>query len=114
MQRGKALEKTANKANIGYRKEKSALIEKVPVPIVMTSNGLVMKPSTVDYVGLLHGGQFIAFDAKQTKVETRFDLSNIKAHQREYLNYVEDLEGIAFFLIHFTEVHEDKAYIVPM
>lgn len=114
MQRGKALEKTANKANIQYRKDKSALIEKVPTPIIMTSDGLVMKPSTVDYVGLLDGGQFIAFDAKQTKVTTRFDLKNIHDHQLEYLNYVEDLDGIAFFLIHFTEVFDDQAYITPL
>lgn len=114
MQRGKQLEKTANKANIKYRKKKSALIEKVPTPIMITKNGLIPKPSTVDYVGLIHGGQFLAFDAKETKVTTRFDLKNIHAHQRAYLNYVEDLEGIAFFLIHFTELHDDQAYIVPM
>lgn len=114
MQRGKALEKTANKANIEYRKKKSALVEKVPTPIMITSDGLIPKPSTVDYVGLLNGGQFLAFDAKETKVTTRFDLKNIHAHQRAYLNYVEELEGIAFFLIHFTEHYDDKAYVVPM
>ena len=112
--RGSELEKTAKKANIKYRKEKSALIEKVPTPIMITNDGLIPKPSTVDFVGLLDGGQFLAFDAKQTKVKTRFDLKNIHAHQRAYLNYVESLEGIAFFLVHFTELFDDKAYIAPM
>lgn len=97
--RGKELEKIAEKVNLKQRINKQSLILKVPTPLVMTNKGIIPKPSTVDFVGLLDGGKFIAFDAKETKVKTRFDLKNIKAHQLEYLQFVKDLGGLAFFLI---------------
>lgn len=114
MLRGKALEKTANMANIQYRKSRKALIENIPTPFIVTNQGLIPRPSTVDYVGLLEGGQFIAFDAKETKLKTRFDLKNIHDHQLEYLNFVESLQGIAFFLIHFTEIEKNKSFVTPL
>lgn len=108
------LEKRANKVHIDYRQDRKALILKVPTPIIPTSNGLIPKKSTVDYTGLLDGGQYIAFDAKQTKVTTRFDLGNISGHQLEYLEFVRDMGGIVFFLIHFTELYDDKVYVTPI
>lgn len=99
MQRGKKLEKKAEALNLKQRIEKKSLILKIPVPMIFTKKGLIPQPSTVDFAGLLKGGQFIAFDAKQTKVKTRFDLGNIHQHQLEYLNLVRDLDGLAFFLI---------------
>lgn len=110
--RGAELERKINKANIEYRKTKQALVRKIDIPMVLTKNGPVMKTSTVDYEGLVAGGRAIAFDAKQTKITTRFPLQNIHQHQLHYLNYVQDLGGIAFFLVQFTETHKDKAYIV--
>lgn len=97
--RGSELEKKAAAVNLKQRLAKQSLILKVPTPLVMTNKGIIPKPSTVDFVGLLKGGKFIAFDAKQTVVKTRFDLSNIKPHQLEYLQFVRDLKGIAFFLV---------------
>ena len=99
MQRGKELEKLAEKANTGYKLNKQALILKVPVPIIMTAKGLVPMQSTVDFMGLTDKGRFIAYDAKETQVKTRFDLKNIKGHQLDFLKMVESLNGIAFFLI---------------
>lgn len=96
---GKELEKRANKHNLQNRLRKQALILQIPVPLVMTKKGVIPKQSTVDFAGLLAGGKFIAFDAKETKVKTRFDLSNIHQHQLEYLMMVKELKGIAFFLI---------------
>ncbi len=52
------------------------------------------KKSTVDYIGLFKGVP-IAFDAKETKIETRFDLSNIKEHQYHFLENWEKNGGIA-------------------
>lgn len=108
------LEKTANKVNIKYRKSRKALILNVPTPIIPTSKGLIPKRSTVDYVGLLEGGQYIAFDAKETNVTTRFDLSNIHGHQLEFLEFVKDLGGVAFFMIHFKKLHDDQVYLTPL
>lgn len=111
---GNQLEKRANKVNIRYRRSKKALILKVPTPIIPTKKGLIPKKSTVDYTGLLKGGQFIAYDAKQTNVTTRFDLSNIHSHQLEYLEHVQDLGGVVFFLIHFKKLYKHKVYITPI
>jgi recombination protein U len=112
--RGSDLEKRVNKANTLYKKEKSALIMKVAVPILYTRKGMVATSSTVDYTGVLNGGRFLAMDAKETQSKTSFALKNIHQHQLTYLQYVRDLGGIAFFLIHFKKVHSDKAYIVPI
>tara|TARA_Y100000310_G_C20195020_1_gene584249 strand:- start:156 stop:515 length:360 start_codon:yes stop_codon:yes gene_type:complete len=108
------LEKRANKANLQYRKAKDALILKVPVPILYTSKGLIAQQSTVDYTGLIKGGRFIAFDAKETKSKTSFPLANIHDHQLNYLEIVEELGGIGFFLIHFTQLYEDQAFVTPL
>lgn len=112
--KGMGLEKRANAANLTYRKKKTALIMKVPVPILYTRKGLVAQTSTVDYTGLVQGGRFIAFDAKECKSKTSFPLNNIKQHQLVYLQLVESLGGIAFLLIHFTELHKDRAYKTPL
>ena len=114
MGKGLDLEKRANAANLKYRKAKKALIMKVAVPIVYTSKGLIAQTSTVDYAGVIEGGKFIAFDAKECMKKTSFPLSNIKQHQLNYLTYVEELGGIGFFLVHFKALHKDHAYITPV
>jgi len=108
------LEKKANKTNLRYRKLKQALILKVPTPILYTRKGLVAQQSTVDYTGLMKGGQFIAFDAKETQSKTSFPLANIHQHQLTYLELVEELGGQAFFLIHFKKLTTTQAYITPI
>ena len=87
---------------------------KIPLGILVTRGGAIPPKSLVDFVGLLEGGRFIAFDAKETKSKTSFPLKNIHQHQYEYLKMVDELGGIAFFMIHFTQIHEDKAFITPI
>lgn len=108
------LEKLANKINLQYRKEKKSLILKVPTPIILTAKGLIAQQSTVDYVGLLNDGTFIAYEAKETENKTSFPLSNIKEHQLNYLTAVSELNGIAFFLIHFKKIYTDQVFITPI
>jgi len=108
------LEKIANKINMDLRRDGKALILKIPVPILLTSKGLVAKASTVDYSGTLLGGLSIDYDAKETKIKTSFPLANIEEHQFIYLKFKYDLGGIAFFLIHFTEVYKDLMFITPI
>jgi len=107
------LEGLVKKANLDYRIKKVAIVQKIETPIVMTSEGLVMKPSTVDFFGCV-GGRAIAFDAKETKNKTSFPLSNIHQHQLDFLDYWSECGGIAFFLIHFTSLYKDKAFITPL
>jgi recombination protein U len=108
------LEKRVNKANLRYRKDKVAVINKVEVPIILTSAGLIPKQSTVDYIGIYKGGTGIAFDAKETKSKTSFPLANIKQHQLLFLEYWEDVGGNAFFFIHFKSLWENQAFITPL
>ena len=114
MQKGSELEKRASKANRQYHRDDKALILKIPVPVMITRKGLISKPSTVDYTGLIEGGKFIAFDVKETLEKTRFPLKNIKQHQLLYLEIVKKLGGIAFFLIHFKNLYPNHAYITPI
>lgn len=114
MSKQNQLEKTAQASNLKLRKSKDALILKVPVPILYTNKGLVAQQSTVDFTGVLKGGLFIAYDAKETENKTSFPLANIEQHQLIYLEMVYDLGGIAFFLIHFKKLHIDKVYITPV
>ena len=108
------LEKSANAANWKYRKKKKALILKVPVPILYTRKGLIAQTRTVDYTGLVPpNGRFVAFDAKETQIKTSFPLKNIKQHQLMYLELVEELGGLAFFLIHFKKMHK-RAFVTPI
>ena len=115
MRKTNELEKTANKANLSYRKSKKALIQKVPTPILYTRKGLIAQQSTVDYTGILAPkGKGIAFDAKETKSKTSFPLANIHQHQLNFLELFEDLGGVAFFLIHFKSVHPTQAFVTPI
>lgn len=107
------LEKTINNVNLLYRKSKEALIIKVPVPIILTDRGLVAQKSTVDYTGILNGGKFIAFDTKETMSKTSFPLANIHQHQLIYLEYVEVLKGISFFMIQFKNINKN-VFITPI
>ena len=115
MKKVNELEKRANKANLGYRKSKKALIQKVPTPILYTRKGLIAQQSTVDYTGILApDGRGIAFDAKETKQKTSFPLANIHEHQLNFLELFEDLGGIAFFLVHFKSLYQDQAFVTPI
>ena len=112
--KGQGLEKRANKANLQYRKAHTALIMQIPVPLVLTNNGIIPKQSTVDFAGLISGGKYIAYDAKETMSKTSFPLGNIKQHQFLYLEMVNMLGGIGFFFIHFKSLYKDKAYYTPI
>lgn len=105
------LEKHLNKINLTYRKENKAVILKVPVPIIYTQKGLIAEQSTVDYTGILTGGQYIAYDAKETKLKTSFPLSNLHQHQLVYLDMIHNLGGISFLAIHFTELYKNEIFI---
>jgi len=84
----------------------------VPVPAEITATGVILKQSTVDYIGLLKEGRYIAFDAKESKLTTRFPLSNIEAHQAEFIKHVSRLGGLGFILIHMYELYPDELIIL--
>lgn len=111
--RGQALELMIEQANRVYRGKGLALVDKVPTPWKVFYNkrtGKVRsafpeKKSTVDFIGVSHG-RSIAFDAKSTKIKTRFDLDLIEPHQMEYLIRHKDQGGISFFIVEFSSLRE--------
>lgn len=60
----------------------------------------VIGRAIVDFTGLLNGGRFVAFDAKDC-VEHRIELNRLASHQEQYLLDVHALGGIAFILVRF-------------
>ena len=109
--RGSVLEEEINRTNEGYREQKLCLIQKVPTPITpinidKESRHITLayfdQKSTVDYIGVAQGYP-VCFDAKES-ASTTFSLQNIHPHQVEFMRQFEEQEGIAFFLIYFTEI----------
>ena len=113
--RGKSLQTLIDTANNQYYYLGHGLIQFIETPmrqqrVGRTTKWVFAKKSTVDYVGTLKGGHSIAFEAKQTKLKSRFDFSNIGFHQMEHLKMQEQLGGSAFLIIEFT-AHNKIFYV---
>ena len=93
--RGMSLEEDINLSNDYYRDNEIALINKRPTPINIVkvdysrgariTDAYFEKQSTTDYNGV-YKGRYIDFEAKNTKSNTAFPLSNISEHQIVHLN----------------------------
>ncbi|GAB6098606.1 Holliday junction resolvase RecU [Halanaerocella petrolearia] len=117
--RGQKLENMIETSNQQYSFQGRALIQKIPTPVKVLdinsrtgkiTNGFYKQKSTVDYIGA-YKGVAIAFDAKETSVETRFDLSNVKKHQYQYLKDWVANGGIGFLIVYFNSLGE--IYYLP-
>ncbi|MCR4868936.1 recombination protein U [Lachnospiraceae bacterium C10] len=113
--RGSGLEECVNQTNEYYRTNGLGLIQKIPTPITpieidKNTRHITLayfdQRSTVDYIGAVQGIP-VCFDAKEC-VTTTFPLQNIHAHQMQFMEDFEAQDGIAFFLIYFSE--EDRYY----
>lgn len=112
--RGEQFENLINNSNEKYRELRMALIQKIPTPIkpveIDDNRHITLayfeKKSTVDYMGVVQTYP-VCFDAKECSNDT-FPLSNIHEHQYEFMKDFETQGGIAFILIHFTNL--DKIY----
>ena len=115
--RGMTLEGEINDSNEYYREIEKAYIYKKPTPIKITKvdypsrDKAIIKeafftiPSTTDYNGL-YKGNYIDFEAKETKSKTAFSLSNIHPHQIKHIEQINNNGGIAFLIIRFTTLNE--------
>jgi recombination protein U len=109
---GAIFEKKLNKLFLKARLAGTAMVNKVPTPIMLTKNGLVAGTSTVDYTGLLPGGRFIAIEAKSSTIKTRLDFNLIQEHQLNYLTMVQKFGGVALVLVEKNS--EPRAcYLIP-
>ena len=123
--RGMSLEEDINLSNEYYRDNQIALIHKRPTPINIVkvdyskgariTDAYFEKQSTTDYNGV-YKGKYIDFEAKNTKSETSFPLSNISEHQIVHLKNVIKHGGIAFFIICFQLKNEvyllDASFVI--
>lgn len=115
------MEKIIEQANAIYAANGEAIIQKIATPwkVVRKFDPLRKKriivaafpeeKSTVDYGGTAKG-RSIWYDAKSTKNKNSLPLANLKRHQVNYLNQVEQAGGIAFWLI-YSE-HLERAWIL--
>ncbi len=117
--RGSTLEELVNQTNERYRSEGLALIQKIPTPITpieidKKSRHITLayfeQKSTVDYIGAVQGIP-VCFDAKECASDT-FPLANIHEHQLQFMEDYEKQEGIAFFLLYYTE--RDRLYYLRL
>lgn len=119
--RGKSLEDELNDTNEFYLSQHIAVIHKKPVPIqIVTVNyparsaaviteAYFRTPSTTDFNGIWQGN-YIDFEAKETKSATSFPLQNIHEHQVNHMKAVAEQTGIVFFIVKFTTL--DRYFII--
>ena len=117
--RGMSLEEDINLSNEYYRDNQIALIHKRPTPINIVkvdyskgariTDAYFEKQSTTDYNGV-YKGKYVDFEAKNTKSNSAFPLSNISEHQIVHLKNVLHHGGIAFFIISFQM--KDEIYLL--
>lgn len=103
-----ALEALINHSNDSYLARGMAVIHKRPVPIkILRSQGsrivsaVLESPSTVDYEGV-YRGRSLQFEAKSTKVDTRFDFDNIHPHQLQHMRACDSQGAICFVILEFS------------
>lgn len=119
--RGMTLESELNDSNEYYREIEKAYIYKKPTPIKITkvdypsrdkaiiTQAFFTVPSTTDYNGI-YNGYYIDFEAKETKSNTAFTLSNIHPHQIQHIKNINKQQGIAFLIVRFTNLN--KTYLL--
>ena len=111
--RGSTLEEMINRTNERYKEQHLALIQKIPTPITpikidKSTRHITLayfdQKSTVDYIGAVQGIP-VCFDAKECAKDT-FALQNIHPHQVAFMEEFEKQDGVAFFLLYYTERNE--------
>ncbi len=116
--RGMQLENDINLSNEYYKINDVAYIYKKPTPIKIVkvdySKNVIKEayfetPSTTDYNGI-YKGRYVDFEAKETKSNTSFSLSNIHKHQVKHLIDVERHGAISFLIIRFYNL--GKTYLL--
>lgn len=115
--RGMTLENDISESNSYYLNNNIAVIYKKPTPITIAKvdypsrleavikEGYFKTPSTTDYNGI-YKGRYIDFEAKETKKNISFPLSNIHEHQIKHLETIYNHGGIGFIIVRFTCLNE--------
>lgn len=120
--RGKTLEDEISDSNEFYLSRNIAVIHKKPVPIqvvnvhyparsaAVITEAYFRTPSTTDFNGVWKGN-YVDFEAKETKSKTSFPLQNIHEHQVLHMEKVTGQNGIAFLIVKFSSLN--RYFFVP-
>ena len=125
--RGMTFEADLNATNDYYLVHDLAVIHKKPTPIQIVkvdypkrsmakiTEAYFKQASTTDYSGV-YRGKYIDFEAKETRQKTAFPMKNFHEHQIKHMENVQKQDGIAFVLLHFSELNEtyllDSSYLI--
>ncbi|WP_035101385.1 Holliday junction resolvase RecU [Aneurinibacillus terranovensis] len=119
--RGMSLEEDVNESNVYYVAHQIAAVHKKPTPVQIVKvdypsrsaavirEAYFRQPSTTDYNGIFEG-RHLDFEAKETRNQTSFPLSNFHEHQVIHMSLVRKHNGIVFTLIRFTA--HNKTYLL--
>ncbi len=103
---GKGFEDLLSYVHKIYSRSGRARIDKITVPVRKIGGKMFHSAkSTVDFTGVIDGGRFIAFDAKQTKND-RLPMSMLKQHQIDYLREINRRKGLGFFFVWFERTDQ--------
>lgn len=111
--RGMAFEDQLKWQHALYQSRGIAKVDKQYIPSLPVQDGKwakVIGKSTVDFVGELRGGQYVAFDAKDCAGK-RIELSRLQPHQLKHLEDIAALGGLAFVLARFER---REVYLIPV
>lgn len=125
--RGMFLETLINQSNDYYLSKQVAVIHKKPTPIqvvtvhypkrsaAVITEAYYKNASTTDYNGV-YRGQYIDFEAKETKNKASFPLKNIHDHQLEHMKCCLQQKGIVFIILYFSSLNEfyllESSYLI--
>lgn len=119
--RGMSLEDDLNTTNQTYLNKQLAIVYKKPTPIQIVkvdypsrnkakiTEAYFRQASTTDYNGV-YQGNYLDFEAKETKNKRTFPLSLIHKHQINHLRLVEAQQAISFVIIRFSSYNE--SYVI--
>lgn len=122
--RGRSLEDAVDAINEGYRLAGVASVDRVPTEWVVIGYDPVKfrarkvfpkRKSGVDYHGTLRAGGKpwpFYFDAKDTKIKTRFNFDNIHDHQLDFLREKSQLGAVTFILVRVAPL--GRAFLVDV
>ncbi|GAE91405.1 recombination protein RecU [Gracilibacillus boraciitolerans JCM 21714] len=120
--RGMSLEDDINDTNTYYMAHNLAIIHKKPTPVqivhvdypkrsaAVIKEAYFKQASTTDYNGV-YKGNYIDFEAKETKSKHSFPFRNIHQHQIDHMKQVIFQKGICFLIIRFSMYQE--TYLFP-
>lgn len=114
--RGMRFEEAINQSNDYYLNRGIAVIHKKPTPVQIVKvdypkrSAAVIKEayfkdaSTTDYNGV-YQGNYLDFEAKETKNKTSFPLRNLHEHQINHMRQCLIQQGICFILLWFSSLN---------